>query len=79
MNDTFTDIDAVLVVSHSFTLATDGFPTTISGATTDTHSPDAVSLYPALQAHAQVCTSELPMKWLYLASIASSHARHAAS
>ena len=75
----FTEIDAVLVGSHSFTLAADGCPTTISGATTDTHSPDAVTLYPALQAHAQVSTFKLPMKWLYLGSIASSHARHAAS
>ena len=42
-------------------------------------SPDLFSLYPALHAQAQACTSALLIKWLYFGSLLASHTRHAAS
>ena len=68
-----------LVVSHSITVNPSGALIRISGTTADTHSPGLVSLYPALHAQAQACTSALLIKWLYFGSLLASHTRHAAS
>jgi len=77
--DTCSPSVVVLVVSHSITCPTDGVPMRMSGTIADTHSPLSVRLYKALQAHAHLDTSVLPIQWLYLGSVLALHCRHRAS